>query len=83
MAEASLPRALLIDISEEREVLELAGFYEPGASYGETLRAMIPRNIVHTVSFRGAVPYEAVKLAMAEAAVLINPSLSELFGMTS
>ena len=81
-AEASLPRSLLIDISEEREVLELGRFYRPGASYGETLRAMIPGNIVHTVSFRGAVSYEAVKLAMAEAAVLLNPSLSELFGMS-
>ena len=81
-AEASLPRALLIDISEEREVLELARFYGPGASYGETLRAMIPREIGHTVSFRGAVPYKAVKLAVADAAVLLNPSLSESFGMS-
>ena len=38
---------------------------------------MLPKNIGHTVSFRGVVPYAIVQLAIAEASVLINPSLSE------
>lgn len=81
-SEGALPQPLLIDLSDEPDVLDLARFYGKGESYGAQLRTMIPDTLAHTVSFRGAVPYADVKLAMSEAAMLVNPSFSESFGMS-
>ncbi|MFA5898202.1 MAG: glycosyltransferase family 4 protein [Hyphomicrobium sp.] len=81
-SEGALPQNMLIDLSDEPDVRDLARFYAADASYGAHLRAMIPAALAHTVSFRGAVPYAQVKRAMSEAAVLVNPSFSESFGMS-
>nr|WP_245451971.1 hypothetical protein [Mesorhizobium waimense] len=45
------------------------------------LREMIPPRLAHTVTFTGMEPYEKVIERCAGASLLVNPSLSESFGM--
>lgn len=83
---ATLPREFLIDLSTDREVRDLARFYHGGSaylgSYDAALRAMIPPTIAGTVSFVGTQPYKKLAERYAEASLLVNPSLSESFGMS-
>lgn len=83
---AALPRDLLIDLSRDPEVLGLSRFYPGGSafrgSYEMALRAMIPPQFAHTVSFTGMEAYEKVIERCAGASLLVNPSLSESFGMS-
>ncbi|WP_254021439.1 glycosyltransferase family 4 protein [Mesorhizobium escarrei] len=83
---AALARDLLIDLSRDPEVLDLSRFYPGGSafrgSYGTVLREMIPPQLGHTVTFTGMEPYEKVIERCAGASLLVNPSLSESFGMS-
>ena len=83
---AALPRDLLIDLSRDPEVLDLSRFYPGGSafrgSYETALREMIPPQFAHTVTFTGMEPYEKVIERCAGASLLVNPSLSESFGMS-
>ncbi|MER8830498.1 glycosyltransferase family 4 protein [Mesorhizobium sp. M0938] len=83
---ATLPREFLIDLSADPEVRDLARFYHGGSaylgSYDTALRAMIPPAIARTVGFVGTLPYEKLAERYAEASLLVNPSLSESFGMS-
>lgn len=83
---AETPRQLLIDLSDDRQVLDLARFYPGGAafkgSYAAALRAMIPDAVAHTVTFTGHLPHARVQQRIAGAGLLVNPSLSESFGMS-
>ncbi|WP_287252178.1 glycosyltransferase family 4 protein [Mesorhizobium sp.] len=51
-------------------------------SYETALREMIPPQFAHTVTFTGMEPYEKVIERCAGASLLVNPSLSESFGMS-
>lgn len=83
---AETPREFLIDLSEDPDVLNLSRFYRGGTafrgSYGSALRAMIPPQLKHTVNFTGPEPYERIIERCAGASLLVNPSLSESFGMS-
>jgi len=82
---AMTPREFLVDLSDDTDVRALSRFYAgkgAGASYTNALRAMIPADIAHTVSFIGYEAYERVIDRCASSAVLVNPSLSESFGMS-
>ncbi|TPJ37730.1 glycosyltransferase family 4 protein, partial [Mesorhizobium sp. B2-7-1] len=83
---ATLPREFLVDLSTDNDVRDLARFYPGGieylGSYEAALRAIIPQAIASTVSFVGAQPYAELARRYCEASVVVNPSLSESFGMS-
>ena len=80
------PREFLADLGTDPHVRDLARFYAGGAefrdSYASTLRAMVEPSIADTVTFVGHEPHERVMDRLASASVLVNPSLSESFGMS-
>ncbi|MCL4765109.1 MAG: glycosyltransferase family 4 protein [Hyphomicrobiaceae bacterium] len=84
--EAETPRELLVDLSSDRHVRALARFYRGGSawrgSYARALRAMLPSGVAGSVQFIDYEPHERLLARYAEAAVVVNPSLSESFGMS-
>lgn len=80
------PREMIVDLSGDADVRELARFYasEDGRAggYEDVLKRMLPGEISHTVSFVGHKPYSEVLRRYAAATCLVNPSLSESFGMS-
>jgi glycosyltransferase involved in cell wall biosynthesis len=85
-APAVTDRDLLVDLSADPEVKALARFYPGGdryvGCYRTALQAMVPDQLRHTVNFVDALPYCDVQERYREAALLVNPSLSESFGMS-
>lgn len=80
-----VPREFLVDLSPDPDVQALARFYssnKPFASYSEALRQIVPPPIAQTVSFVGHEPHDRVMARIARAHLLVNPSLSESFGMS-
>lgn len=83
---AVTPREFLVDLSRDPDVSALSRFYRGGdsfkGSYDASLRAMIPRHLDDTVTFTGPLSYEQIMDRYAAASLLVNPSLSESFGMS-
>ncbi len=84
--EAETPRELLVDLSSDHHVRALARFYRGGSawrgSYARSLRAMLPADVAGSVRFIDFEPHDRLLARYADAAVLVNPSLSESFGMS-
>jgi len=80
------PREFLIDLSKDQDVLDLSRFYpesgSPRGSYSSALRTMIPSQLAHTVTLSGPMPYERMPEKYAASSIVVNPSLSESFGMS-
>lgn len=80
------PRQFLVDLSDDAEVADLSRFYSGGrefrGSYDAALSSVVPPHIAHTVTFVGHLPHQQVINRLAGAALLVNPSLSESFGMS-
>ncbi len=83
---AETPREFLADLSDDPKVRDLSRFYPGGAAsagaYHRALRAMIPDAAAHTITFAGQLPHVMAQQRIATAALLVNPSLSESFGMS-
>ena len=83
---AETPREFLVDLSEDPDVAGLSRFYDRGnaynGSYNAALRAMVPPHLGHTINFASSEPYERMLDRYAGASLLVNPSLSESFGMS-
>jgi glycosyltransferase involved in cell wall biosynthesis len=79
-AAGSLPREFIVDVSGDDLVAGLARFYE--ADYFETVRDAVRAEDRERVDFVGAIPQKDVHERLTNAAVLVNPSYSESFGMT-
>lgn len=78
--EAIAPLEYIVALSDEAKVQELARFYP--ASYLAQLQQMIPAAVASQVKFTGFVPHSQLPARYLDADVLINPSLSEAFGMS-
>jgi len=80
------PREFLVDLSNDPDVAALSRFYDRGnaykGSYNAALRAMVPQHLSHAIDFAGSEPYERILDRYAGASLLVNPSLSESFGMS-
>lgn len=80
------PREFLVDLSEDPDVAGLSRFYDRAnaynGSYNAALRAMVPPHLGHTINFVNSEPYERILDRYAGASLLVNPSLSESFGMS-
>jgi glycosyltransferase involved in cell wall biosynthesis len=79
-SEAIAAKELIINISDEPYVKDLAAFY-PG-SYLEKLKKRIPPELSDRINFVGGLPQEKLLQYYWNADILVNPSLSESFGMS-
>ncbi len=81
-AAAPCPREILVDLSDDPRVRALARFYGQ-QGYHEHLQAEIERlDLADHVVFTGFFPHTRIAERYAAADVLVNPSLSEAFGMS-
>lgn len=80
----SLPREFIVDVSDDPDIRALERFYveADGTDYLDVLRARIPPPLAERVRFLGGVPQVDLVASYANAAVLVNPSYSESFGMS-
>jgi glycosyltransferase involved in cell wall biosynthesis len=75
------PMKFIVALSDEASVQALATLYE-GNDYLTQLKAKLSPDISNRVSFLGFVPHSHLVDNYRRADVLINPSLSEAFGMS-
>jgi len=78
--EAVAPLEYIVALSDEDKVKDLAVFYPE--SYLSQLQTRLPSELASQVRFTGFVPYSQLHKHYLNADVLINPSLSEAFGMS-
>lgn len=75
------PRKYIVNLSDESTVRALTTFYE-GTDYFTHLKAKLSRALANKVTFLGFVPHPQLAEHYRRADVLINPALSEAFGMS-
>jgi len=78
--EAVAPLEYIVALSDEDKVKDLAVFYPE--SYLLQLQKRLPSELASQVRFTGFVPYSQLHNHYVNADVLVNPSLSEAFGMS-
>lgn len=78
--EAIAPLEYIVALSDEANVKNLAVFYPE--SYLSQLQQRVPSDIASQVLFTGFVPHLQLNNYYQNADILINPSLSEAFGMS-
>jgi len=82
----SAPREFLVDLSDDLQVRGLAEFYprvgQNGLFYYNILKSLCADGLESHVDFTGGVPYGQVVEHYRNADILVNPSLSESFGMS-
>jgi glycosyltransferase involved in cell wall biosynthesis len=80
-ANAVAPKELLVSLSDDPRVLNLASFYSQ-RSYISQLQNRLSPSVAAQVSFTGSVSKSKLVNHYRDADVLINPSFSEAFGMS-
>jgi glycosyltransferase involved in cell wall biosynthesis len=78
----ALPLSYIVGLSSDLNIAKLTEFYEDGRDYTDLLRERLPAELKEKVTFTGAIPHAQLLNHYHEADVLINPSLSESFGMS-
>ena len=73
-------KEFLFDLQHEPEVQALKPFYEH--NYLEYIKSKIPDRLASQVTFTGSLPQQELLPYYQKADVVINPSLSEAFGMS-
>jgi glycosyltransferase involved in cell wall biosynthesis len=84
-AKVALPADLLVGLSADPLVAALARFYDGsiGDGYQEVLESQVRRlGIERSVRFVGGLPHAELVAAYQSASLVVNPSLSESFGIT-
>ena len=80
---AVLPEESLVRLSDDPRVRALASFYTPGAEdYLTYLQHLVPEQLRPHVRFTGQLSRTEVQAVYRGADMLVNPSLSESFGMS-
>lgn len=85
--EGSVPYEFLVGRSDDPDVTALRGYYERGGSggrdpYAEELEKEAGEELGKRIFFTGRLPHGDLDRYYERAAVLVNPSLSESFGIT-
>ena len=81
-SQAECPREILVDLSDDPKVKGLERFYD-GRGYSTHLQEQIDAaGMNDRVTFAGFVPHAEAAAHYHAADVLVNPSLSEAFGMS-
>ncbi len=78
---AVLPRGHLVDVSTDLLVQDLARFYGE-ERYPDALVEMVPTRLRARVQFRSTMPHRELIDLYGDATIVVNPSLSEAFGMS-
>jgi glycosyltransferase involved in cell wall biosynthesis/LmbE family N-acetylglucosaminyl deacetylase len=78
---ALLPRESIVDVAEDADIRALERFYR-GPKYWDQLEAMIPPALADRIDFIHSMPQRQLVDHYRTAAMLVNPSLSESFGMS-
>ncbi len=78
---AAAPLRFIVGLSDEKPVQELQRFYT-GEPYLAQLQRRIPPELQDRVFFAGFTPHAEVARYYRQADILVNPSLSEAFGMS-
>lgn len=79
---AQVSYEFLVGLDECGQLAELAKFYEAGkATYFEQVKARTPPELASKVNFLGAVPYRQIAAHYRKAAVFVNASYSDAFGL--
>lgn len=84
-ARVDLPAGLIVDVSDDPLVRALKRFYDGSLAddYQSFLDACVQRlHLADHVRFLGAVPHANLIQAYREAGLVVNPSLSESFGIS-
>ncbi len=76
----SAPVEFLVALSDDEKVTRLTQFYQ--GDYLAQLRNRIDPDLASRVVFAGTLPHERLVERYRRASVLVNPSLSEAFGMS-
>lgn len=77
----TLPQRFIIDLSDAPQVQALTRFYD-GNTYEQHLRAQLTPSAREAVTFVGFTPHNEMPQWFQKADILVNPSLSEAFGMS-
>ncbi len=75
-----VPIEYIVQLSDDPYIRRLDRFYQ--SSYFRTIREMIPPDLIDRVNFPGFVKHADLVERYRSADILINPSLSESFGMS-
>jgi glycosyltransferase involved in cell wall biosynthesis len=78
--EIVVEREFILDFSDDPKIKALEPFYD--GRYGEQLKAMIPPELASQVRFVGPLTQEELLPYYWNADLVVNPSLSEAFGMS-
>jgi len=78
----ALPVGHIVELGKDRHVRDLKRFYTTSISYPDQILGSLPREIRSRVSITGGLSRERVAEEIRDATVLVNPSLSETFGMS-
>lgn len=74
------PREFIIDLHDDNKITDLKLFYKE--NYLSQLKAMLHPDLASHVTFTGHIQQEQLNGNYCRADVLVNPSLSESFGMS-
>ncbi|MCF6157341.1 MAG: glycosyltransferase family 1 protein [wastewater metagenome] len=74
------PREFIVDLHDNTSVTNLKLFYTE--NYLSQLRTMLPPKLTDHVTFSGHIQQEYLQSKYSSASILVNPSLSESFGMS-
>lgn len=77
-----VPREFIVDISEDPLVQKLEFYYRQPASYDRQLKDLLDANAADKVVFTGRQDHSKIITYYQDADILVNPSLSESFGMS-
>lgn len=78
--DAATPMEFLVGLSREAQVVGLRSMYS--CDYLSHLRARVPEWLIRRVRFRGSLPHDQLRDEYRRAAIVVNPSFSESFGMS-
>ncbi|MGF1665032.1 MAG: glycosyltransferase [Acidimicrobiia bacterium] len=78
---ALLPRESVVDVADDPDIRALERFYR-GPKYWDQLEDMVPPELADRVDFVHAMPQRQLLDHYRTAVMLVNPSLSEAFGMS-
>ena len=79
---AECPREYIVDLAEEEKVAALARFYNGKSYFSQLQDQLVSAGLKDKVRFSGFLPHSEAAERYLSADVLINPSLSEAFGMS-
>ncbi|HVN56639.1 MAG TPA: glycosyltransferase family 4 protein [Anaerolineaceae bacterium] len=75
-----IPVDYIVKLSDDPTVRGLERFYQ--GNYFETLKKMIPKELHERIHFQGYIGHDLLVPHYQSADILVNPSLSESFGMS-